>query len=163
MRPSGLPDNSAELGASIVRHDAVSDQLLASIATRNGARAIVLEKSLDFAPGAFAVVAVARDAKRGDVGASRIDADWPSPAKSEAAMSKDGAFSSSGFEDGLPNEFAPITIAETDDPCVQTVDVVRAGRLRPGVVDYRVTTRTGDEIVAQERRALRVGAPTERR
>ena len=208
LRPSGLPDNSAELGASIVRHDAVSDQFSASIATRNGARAIVLEKSLDLAPGAFAVVAVARDAKRGDVGASRIDADWPSPAKGAAAilpiavlqagpaaMSKDGAFSSSGFlardgdelldpaasitlktvvcrglktkvpvvvdrwlEDGLANEFAPMTIAETDDPCVQTVDVVRAGRLREGVVDYRVTARIGDEIVAQERRALRVGS-----
>ena len=159
MRPSGLPDNSAELGASIVRHDAVSDQFSASIATRNGARAIVLETSLDFAPGAFAVVAVTRDAKRGDVGANRIDADWPSPAKSEAAMSKDGAFSSSGF---LTRD-----VDELLDPSVSvSLETVVCRGLEtkvPGVVDYRVTTRTGDEIVAQERRALRVGAPTERR
>ncbi len=206
LRPSGLPDNSAELGASIVRRETVIDSFSASIATRNGARPIVLEKSLDVAPGAFAVVAVARDAKRGDVGANRVDADWPSPAKSTAAivpiavlqagpaaMSKDGAFSSSGFlardsdelldpaasitletvvcrgaktkgavvverwlEDGLPNDFGPMTIDEAGDPCVQVVDVVRAGRLRQPVVDYRVTARIGDEIVAQERRALRV-------
>jgi len=213
LRPTGLPDNSAELGASIVRHDTVTDHFASSIATKSGARAIVLEKSFDFAPGEFSVVAVARDAKRGDIGSTRLDADWPSPAKTvtaiapiavlqtgSAAMSKDGAISSSGFlardademldpsasvtletvvcrgaktkapivverwiEDGLPNEFAPMTIAETDDPCVQIVDVVPAGRLRPGVVDYRVTARIGDEIVTQERRTLRVATIGERK
>jgi len=207
LRPSGLPDNSAELGASIVRRDTVVDQFSASIATRSGARAIVLEKPLDIAPGVFSVVAVARDAKRGDIGSTRLDADWPSIAKGvaaiapiavlqagAAAMSKDGAVSSSGslardvdepldpaasitletvvcrgaktsapvvverwIESGLANEFAPMTIEPAGDPCIQTVDVVRAGRFRPGVVDYRVTARIGDEIVAQERRALRVG------
>ena len=208
LRPTGVPDSSAELGASIVRHDTVADHFASSIATKSGTRAMVLEKSLDFAPGEFSVVAVARDAKRGDIGSSRLDADWPSPAKSAAAivpiavlqagpaaMSKDGAFSSSGFlahdvdelldpaasitletvvcrggrtsmpvvverwvEDELANEFVPMTIDATGDPCVQIVDVVRAGRLRPGVVDYRVAARIGDEIVAQERRALRVGS-----
>ncbi len=172
---------------------------------------MVLEKSLDVAPGEFSVVAMARDAKRGDIWSSRLDADWPSPAKSAAAiapiavlqtgpvaMSKDGAVSSSGslardvdelldpsigislasvvcrgaktkapivverwIEDGSPNEFAPMTIEETGDPCIQTVDVVNAGRLRKGVVEYRVTARIGDEIVAQERRTLRVGAASE--
>lgn len=109
-------------------------------------------------------------------------------------MSKDGAFSSSGFlardvdelldpaasitletvvcrdastkepvdverwvEDGLAREFVPMTIDATGDPCVQIVDVVRARRLRQPVVDYRVTARIGDDVVAQERRALRVG------
>jgi hypothetical protein len=208
LRPSGLPDNSAELGASIVRSDKVTDHFASSIATKSASRAMVLEKTLDIAPGEFSVVAVARDAKRGDVGSSRIDADWPNPGKSQAAiapvaalqagpaaMSKDGAVSSSGslardldelldpaasvtlesvvcrgakievpivverwIEDGLPNEFLPVTIGETDGPCVRTVDVVRAGRLKPGVVDYRVSARIGDEIVAQERRPLRVGA-----
>ena len=81
LRPSGLPDNSAELGASLVRRDTVVDQFSASIATKNGTRAIVLEKRLDIAPGVFSVVAVARDAKRGDIGSTRLDADWPSPAK----------------------------------------------------------------------------------
>jgi hypothetical protein len=207
LRPTGLPDNSAELGASIVRRDKVTDHFAASIATASGSRAMVLEKSLDIAPGPFAIVAVARDVKRGDVGSSRLDADWPNPAKSgaaiapiavlqagPAAISKDGAVSSSGsiardvdemldpsigvsltsvvcrggkakgslvverwLEDGSPNEFEPMTIPDTDAPCVQTVDVVRAGRLRPGGVDYRVVARVGDEIVAQERRALRVG------
>jgi hypothetical protein len=208
LRPSGLPDNSAELGASIVRHDAVVDHFSGSIATRSASRAIVLEKRLDMAPGVFSVVAVARDAKRGDIGATRLEADWPSPAKSAAAiapiavlqaaaaaMSKDDIFSATGslardvdepvepsagvtletvvcrgaktkapivversVEDGLPNEFVPMTIDPTGDACVQIVDVVRGGRLRPGVVDYRVTARLGDEIVAQERRALRVGS-----
>ena len=51
-----------------------------------------------------------------------------------------------------------MTIAETAEPCVQTVDVVPAGRLQPGVVDYRIVARIGDEIVAQERRTLRIGA-----
>lgn len=207
LRPSGIPDTSAELGASIVRRDTVSDHFASSIATKSGSRAMVLEKSLDFAPGAFSVVAVARDARRGDIGSSRLDADWPSPAKSAAAiapiavlqagpaaMSKDGAGSSSGslardvdelldpsasvtletvvcrgaktnapivverwLEDGLANEFVPMTVEEAGDPCVQTVDVVHAGRLRPGVVDYRVAARIGDEVVAQERRTLRVG------
>jgi hypothetical protein len=212
LSPTGLPDNSAELGASIVRRDTVTDHFASSIATKSGSRAIVLEKTLDFAPGEFSVVAVAKDAKRGDIGSTRLDADWPSPAKSQAAiapiavlqtgaaaMSKDGAVSSSGslakdidemldpsasvslaavvcrgtktkapvvverrLEDGLPNEFFAVTIEATGDPCVQTVDVVKAGRLRPGVVDYRVTARIGDEIVAQERRSLRVAAPVEK-
>ena len=61
------------------------------------------------------------------------------------------------LEGGPRDEFAPMTIAEIDAPCVQTVDVVPVGRLQPGVVDYRVTARIGDEIVAQERRTLRVG------
>jgi hypothetical protein len=61
------------------------------------------------------------------------------------------------LEGGPRDEFVPMTIAETDQPCVQTVDVMPAGRLLPGVVDYRVTARIGDEIVAQERRTLRVG------
>jgi hypothetical protein len=61
------------------------------------------------------------------------------------------------LEGGPRDEFAPITMAETDPPCVQTVDVMPAGRLLPGVVDYRVTARVDDEIVAQERRTLRVG------
>jgi hypothetical protein len=206
LRPSGIPDTSAELGASIVRHDTVQDHFASSIAARSAARPLVLEKSLDLAPGEFSVVSVARDAKRCDIGSTRLDADWPSPAKStaaiapiavlqtgRAAMSKDGAVSSSGslardvdemldpsasvtletvvcrgaktnapivverwLEGGLANEFAPMTIAEADEPCVQTVDVVRAERLRPGVVDYRVVARVGDEIVAQERRTLRV-------
>jgi hypothetical protein len=206
LRPTGLPDNSAELGVSIVRRDKVTDHFASSIATKIGSRAMVLEKSLNIAPGEFSVVAVARDAKRGDVGSTRLEADWPSPAKTiaaiapiavlqvgPAAMSKDDGISSSGslardvdekldpsasvtletvvcrgarantpivierwLEDGLPNDFAPVTIANTEGPCVQTVDVVRAGRLRPGVVDYRVVARVGDEIVAQERRTLRV-------
>jgi len=213
LRPSGLPDNSAELGASIVRHDTVTNHFASSIATKSGSRAMVLEKSFDFAPGEFSVVAVARDAKRGDIGSTRLDADWPNPAKTEAAiapiavlqtgpaaMSRNGGVSSSGLlardvdemlepsasvtletvvcrgaktkapvvverwlEDGLANEFAPMTIAGTDDSCVQTVDVVRAGRLRQGVVDYRVVARIDDEIVAQERRTLRVGASGDRR
>jgi hypothetical protein len=207
LRPTGLPDNSAELGASIVRRETVTDHFASSIATASGTRAMVLEKSLNITPGVFSLVAVARDAKRGDVGSTRLDADWPNPAKggasiapiavlqtSPAAISSDGAVSSSGLlardvdefldpsasvtlksvvcrgaktgvpinverwiEDGLTNEFAPITIAVIDDPCVQTIDVVSPGRLRSGAVDYRVTVRMGDEIVAQERRTLRVG------
>ena len=207
LRPTGLPDNSAELGASIVRRDGVSDHFASSIATKSASRAMVLEKSLDFAPGEFSVVGVARDAKRGDIGSSRIEGSWPNPAKSEAAIapiavlqaaaaaiSKDGAVSSSGLlardvdetldptasislasvvcrgtktkapviverwlEDGSANDFAPMTIAETSAPCVQTVDVVPPGRLRTGVVDYRIVARIGDEIVAHERRTLRVG------
>jgi hypothetical protein len=211
LRASGLPDNSAELGASIVRRDKVTDHFASSIATKSGSRPMVVEKSLNIAPGEFSVVAVARDSKRDDIGSTRLDADWPSPVKSMAAiapiavlqaglaaMSKDGAVNSSGslardvdemldpstrislvsvvcrggkthgpvvverwLEDVVANEFAPMTIAETDDPCVQTVDVVRAGRLRQGVVDYRVVARVGEEIVAQERRTLRVGAAGE--
>jgi hypothetical protein len=212
LRPAGLPDNSAELGASIVRHDKVTDHFASSIATKSASRAIVLEKTLDFAPGKFAVVAVARDAKRGEIGSTRLDADWPSPAKSQAAiapiavlqtgraaMSKDGVLQSSGslardvdetldpsasvtletvvcrgatttapviverwLEDGLSKDFAPMTIAQTDAPCLQTVDAVPAGRLKSGVVDYRVVARIGDEIVAQGRRTLRVGTAGER-
>ena len=208
LRPTGLPDQSADLGASIVRRDKVTDHFASSIATRSGARAMVLEKSIDVPPGEFSVVAVARDAKGGDVGSTRLEADWPNAAKSTAAIapvavlqsapaaiSKDGEIASSGFlardedetldpstslslmsvvcrgaktkrpivverwiEGGAHDEFAPMTIAETDAPCVQTVDVVPAGRLLPGVVDYRVAARIGDEIVAQERRTLRVGA-----
>jgi hypothetical protein len=208
LQPTGLPDNSAELGASVVRRDKVSDHFASSIATASGTRAMVLEKTLDVAPGAFAVVAVARDAKRGDVGSRRLEADWPNPAKSaaaiapiavlqkgSAAISADGAVRSSGsvardadepldpsagvslesvvcrgakttapvvverwFDGGAPRDaFPPMTIAETDAPCVQTVDVVPAGQLRPGVIDYRIVARVGDEIVAQERRTLRVG------
>ena len=168
---------------------------------------MVLEKSLDIAPGAFVVVAVARDAKRGDVGSTRVEADWPNPVKSmaaiapiallqsgKAAMTTDGAASSSGslardadetidpsagvtlasvvcrgakatapivverwIEGGLANEFAPMTIAPTADPCVPTLDVLTAGRLRPGAIDYHIVARVGDDIVAQERRTLQVG------
>ena len=156
---------------------------------------------------------MARDTKRGEIGSTRLDADWPSIAKSEAAiapiavlqtgpaaMSKDGTVGSSGslardidepldpsatvtletvvcrgakttapvivdwwVEDGLANDFTPMTIAPSEEPCVQIVDVVKAGRLRQSVVDYRVSARIGDEIVAQERRALRVGGTGEPR
>lgn len=207
LRPTGFPDNSAELGASIVRGDTVTDHFASSIATKSGSRSMILEKSIEIPPGEFSVVAVARDAKRGDIGSSRLDVDWPNPAKSDAsiapiavlqtapgAISSDGAVSSSGslardvdefidpsstvtlatvvcrgaktkvsiiverrIEDGVANAFVPMTIAPTDDPCIQTIDVASAGRLRPGFVDYRVTARMGDEIVAQERRTLRVG------
>jgi hypothetical protein len=208
LRPTGLADNSTELGASIVRHDTVTDQFASSIATASGSRSTVLEKSLDIAPGQFSIVAVALDSKRGDIGSNRLDADWPNPAKGTAAiapiavlqagpaaMTKDGVVSSSGslardvdemldpsasvtletvvcrggktqgpvsverwLEDGSRDEFAAMKIEEKGDPCIQTVDVVRAGRLRPGVVDYRVVARIGDEVVAQERRTLRVEA-----
>lgn len=60
-------------------------------------------------------------------------------------------------EGGPRDEFTPLTIAETSEPCAQTLDVVPAGRLQPGVIDYRIVARSGDEIVAQERRTLRVG------
>jgi hypothetical protein len=166
-----------------------------------------VEKTLEIPPGQFSVVAVALDSKRGDIGSNRLDADWPSPAKStvaiapiavlqtgRAAMTIDGVVSSSGslardvdemldpstgislvsvicrggktqgpvvverwLEDGPRDEFAAMRIEEKGDPCIQTVDVVRAGRLRPGVADYRVEARVGDQIVAQERRTLRVG------
>ncbi len=210
LRPSGLPDSSADLGASIVRRDKVTDHFASSIATKSGSREKVLEKTLDIAPGEFSVVAVAHDAKRDDIGSSRVDADWPNPAKSDAAivpvavlqtgsaaMSKDGALASTGslardvdeplnpsvaislvsvvcrgaktrapvvverwIEDGSRGEFEPMTIAETAEPCIRTVDALSAGRLKPGVVDYRVVARIGDEIVAQERRTLRVaGSP----
>jgi hypothetical protein len=208
LRPTGLPDQSADLGASVVRREKVTDHFASSISTRSGPRGIVLEKTIDIAPGEFSIVSVARDAKGGDVGSTRLQADWPNAAKSAAAIapvavlqngpaaiSKDGEVASAGFlardidesldastsvslmsvvcrgaktkgpvvverwlEGGPRDEFAPMTIAETDPPCVQTIDVVPAGRLLPGVVDYRVTARIGDEIVAQERRTLRVGA-----
>jgi len=213
LRPTGLSDNSAELGASIVRQDKVTDHFAASVATASRSRPTVLEKTLDIPPGEFSVVAVAFDTKRGDIGSNRLDADWPNPAKSAAAiapiavlqagaaaMSRDGIVSNSGslardvdealdpaasiilatvvcrgakanapivverwVEDGMPNEFAPMTIGATGDPCVQTVDVVRAGRLRPGVVDYRLTARIGSDIVAEQRRALRVTAIADQR
>jgi hypothetical protein len=206
LPPSGVADTSTAVGASVVYHDIVTDQFSASIANKGGVRPVVLEKSLDLAPGVFSVVAVAGDVGRGRVVSKRMDAEWPDPAHSTAviapiavlqpgpaAMSRDGAVASSGLlardvdelldpaagitlesvvcrgagttapivierrvEDGLANEFVPMTIDATGDPCVQIVDVVRAGRLRPGVVDYRVTARVGDDIVAQERRALRV-------
>jgi hypothetical protein len=208
LRPTGLPDNSAELGASVVRRDKVTSHFASSIATSSGSRAMVMEKSLDIAPGPFAVVAVARDLKRGDIGSSRVEADWPNPVKSmaaiapiavlqdgQAAMTTDGKVSSSGalarevdemldptanvtlssvvcrgakttsailvdrwIEGGVANEFAAMTIAPTAAPCVQTIDVLSAGRLRPGVVDYHIVARVGDEIVAQERRTVRVGS-----
>jgi hypothetical protein len=208
LSPTGIPDNSAELGASIVRHDTVTDHFASSIAARSGTRPMVLEKTLDIPPGPFSVVAVAYDPKRGDIGSNRLEADWPSLAKraaaiapiavlqtGPAAMTTDGVVSSSGslardvdemldpaaniiletvvcrgakakgpivversIDDGSPNDFLPMTIDATGDPCVQTVDVVRAGRLKPGVVDYRVTARLGEDIVAQERRELRVGS-----
>src|SRR6185436_6235436 len=53
LRPTGLPDNSAELGASIVRRDTVTDHFAASIATKSGARSMVLERNVDLAPGEF--------------------------------------------------------------------------------------------------------------
>jgi hypothetical protein len=208
LRPTGLPDNSAELGASIVRRDTVTDHIAASIATKSGARSMVLERNVDIAPGEFSIVAVARDANRGDIGSSRLDASWPDPAKSDAAIapiavtqtgpaaiSKEGTGSSSGalardvdemldpsigvslttvvcrgartknpviverwFDGGSRDQFTPMTIAETAEPCVQTVDAIPAGKLLPGVVDYHVIARVGDEIVAQERRTLRVGS-----
>jgi hypothetical protein len=208
LRPTGLPDNSAELGASIVRRDTVTDHFAASIATKSGSRSMVLERNVDIAPGEFSIVAVARDANRGDIGSSRLDASWPDPAKSEAviapialiqtgpaAISKEGTGSSSGalardvdemldpsigvslttvvcrgartknpviverwFDGGSRDQFTPMTIAETAEPCVQTVDAIPAGKLLPGVVDYHVIARVGDEIVAQERRTLRVGS-----
>ena len=208
LRGTGVPDNSTELGASIVRRDTVQDQFSASIATRSGSRPMVLEKTLNIAPGAFSVVAVARDAKRGDIESTRIDADWPNPAKNTAAIApiaalqsasaailKDGEFRSSGelarevdepldpaasvtlasvvcrgpnaaapitverwIEDGSRDQFSPMTITEAADPCIRIVDVVPAGRLQPGVVDYRVVARIGDEIVATERRTLRVAS-----
>jgi hypothetical protein len=207
LRPTGLSDNSAELGASIVRHDKVTDHFAASIATASKTRPTVLEKTLDIAPGEFAVVAVAFDTKRGDIGSKRLDADWPSPAKGAAAiapiavlqagpaaMSNDGVYSASGslardvdemidpaggislvsvvcrggqtqgpvvverwLEGGSRDDFAPMTITETGDACLQTVDVIRAGRLRPGTVDYRIVARVGNEIVAQQRRGLVIG------
>jgi hypothetical protein len=208
LRPTGFPDNSVELGASIVRRNTVQDRFAASIATKSGTRAMVVEQSIDIAPGAFSVVAVARDVKRGDVASNRLEADWPNLAKCEAAIapiaalqstvaaiSKDGILHSTGslarevdelldpsasvvltsvvcrgtkttapvvierwIDGGAPDEFDPMTIAEPDSPCLQTVDAVPPGRLPPGVVDYRVVARIGDEIVAQERRTLRVGA-----
>jgi VWFA-related protein len=207
LRPTGIPDNSAELGASIVRHDKVTDQFASSIAARSGTREMVLEKTLEIPPGEFAVVAVALDKKRGDIGSTRITADWPNPAKSTAAiapiavlqvgpaaMTKDGVVGSSGslardvdemldpssgvsllsvacrggktrgpvvierwLEDGSRDEFAPMTITETGGACLQTLDTARAGRLRPGAVDYHIVARIGDEIVAQQRRTLLVG------
>jgi hypothetical protein len=206
LRPTGFPDTSAELGASLVRGDAVMAEFSASMATKNGSRPLVLEKTVDLAPGEFAIVAVARDAKRGDTVSTRLDADWPQLAKTgaaiapiaalqagHAAMSKDGAATASGMlardvdepldsaasitlktvvcrgakstgtlvverlvEDGLATEFVPTPMPETGEPCLQVVDVVRPGRLRPGVVDYRVTVRIGDEVVATARRPLRV-------
>jgi hypothetical protein len=50
-----------------------------------------------------------------------------------------------------------MTITETGAVCLQTVDVLRAGRLRQGTVDYHIVARVGDEIVAQQRRRLSVG------
>ena len=60
MPPQGRPDGSAELGASNVRHDSVTDHFASSIATKSGSGHIVLEKTLNVAPGDFSVVAVAR-------------------------------------------------------------------------------------------------------
>ena len=39
------------------------------------------------------------------------------------------------LEGGPSDEFAPMTLDGTGGPCVPTIDVVRAGRLRPGVAD----------------------------
>lgn len=110
LRPTGLPDNSAELGASIVRRDKVTDQFASSIATKSGSRFVVLENSVDVAPGEFSVVAVAHDVKRGDVGSSRLDAKWPDPAEGAVAIapiaalqsgpavfSKDGVLANAGL------------------------------------------------------------------
>ncbi len=207
MRPHGRSDSSAELGASIVRHDTVTDHFASSIATKSGSRPIVLEKTLEVAPGDFSVVAVARDVGSDDVSSRRLDESWPNPAHTAAAitpvavlqagpaaMSRDGAFASSGslardldevldpsmdvslmsvvcrgagtkgpvvverwIEGGSRGTFAPFTIEETGEPCQRSIDVLPGKRLTLGEVDYRMTARVGDEIVAEQRRTLRVG------
>jgi hypothetical protein len=109
LGPSSIANTSVELGASIIRGDRVSDQFASSIAAKSGTRPIVLEKNLDIAPGAFAVVAVAREVSRGDVASRRLETSWPNPSKGAAAiapiavlqmgpaaMSKDGAVTSTG-------------------------------------------------------------------
>jgi hypothetical protein len=109
LRPTGFSDNSAELGASIVRRDKVTDQFAASIAAKSATRPMVLEKTLEIPPGEFSVVAVAFDSNRGDIASNRLDANWPSAATSvaaiapiavlqigPAAVTKDGVVSTSG-------------------------------------------------------------------
>lgn len=207
LRPTGLSDNSAELGASIVRQDRVTDHFASSIAAKSGTRPMVLEKSVEIPPGDFSVVAVALDSTRGDIGSNRLDANWPNPAKGvaaiapiavlqigPAAMTKDGVVTASGslardvdemldpttgvslvsvvcrggkingpivverwLDDGSHDEFAPMTIAETGEACLQTLDAVRAGRLKLGTVDYHVVAKVGDDVVAEQRRTLVVG------
>lgn len=208
LRPTGVADNSADLGASIVRQDHVQDQFASSIATKSGARSVVLEKSLEIAPGEFTVIAVAQDANRGGIGSRRIDANWPDPGAAAAAITpiavlqsgaaailRDGTFVSSGalardldelldpsadtslasvvcrgpkakgplvierwIEGRAILRFAAITIENAIERCRHTVDVVPGGRLSPGDVDYRVEARIGGEIVAEERRTLRIGS-----
>jgi hypothetical protein len=204
---TGFPDNSAELGASIVRRDKVTDHFASSIATKSGSRAMVLEKSIDFPPGDFSVVALARDSKRGDVGSSRVECAWPNPEGSAAAIapvavlqtgvaaiSTDGVVSSSGLlardadetldpsasitlvsvvcrgskanspvivqrwiEGDSRAKFTSMTIADTGAACVKVVDVVPEGYLAPGDADYHIVARIGEEIVAEEWRAVRIG------
>ncbi len=208
LRPSAAADNRNELGASIVRHDAVTDQFAWSVATSNTSRDIVFEKSLDIRPGDFSIVAVASDVKTGQIGSRRIEHHWPDPATADAAItpiavlqtgpaaiSRDGTPELKGplardrdevldpsgdislqsvvcrgvktkgpvrierwLEGGTRARFEPITLAEPAELCHPITDVVPAGRLAHGDVDYRVVARIGDDIVAQERRTLRVGA-----
>ena len=205
--PTGAPNPNAEIGASVVRHDTVTDHFATSIATTSPSRALMMEKSLDIAPGEFSIVAVAHDVPRGDVWSRRLEASRPDPTKSvaaiapiaalqsgPAAISKDSTVTTSGFlardvdemldpsssvslrsvvcrgaqtkrriiverwlEGGSREEFAPMTISETDPPCIEVVDVVSARHLRPGVLNYYVASRIGNEIAAQAQRTLRVG------
>jgi hypothetical protein len=208
LLPSGVPDRSLDLGASIVSHNEVTDRFATSIATKSGSRPAVLEQSVDIEPGAFSVVAVAHDVKKGDVWSRRIEARWPDLAARAAAIApiaalqpgqgailRDGRVATAGtlardvdemldpslsvslrtvvcrgadshdaivverwLEGGARDEFAPMTIAETGGPCVQVVDGVPRGRFQPGEIVYHVAARIGDEVAAEERRTLRIGA-----
>lgn len=54
-------------------------------------------------------------------------------------------------------------IANAGEPSLRVFGVVPGGRLKPGNVEYHVLARIGGEIVAEERRRLRVGTQPRRR
>jgi len=63
------------------------------------------------------------------------------------------------FVEGLPADvFAPMTIEPGGAPCIQTVDVLKPGALTEALTDYRIIVRNGDEILADQRKPLRLAA-----
>jgi hypothetical protein len=61
------------------------------------------------------------------------------------------------YVEGLAGEpFAPMTIEADGAPCIQTVDVLKPGTLAGPLMDYRIIVRNGNEIVADQRKPLRL-------
>ena len=146
---SRIPRATWDIGATVVYRDRIADEVSARMSVQTPGRMLVLEREIEFGPGAHELTAVAHETTTDTLLSQKLEIEWPDPDQASLTVSpvallqpQDGVFSREGEKTRPRGPLAKATLEplRTDLPAAITGLVCRGRRNRDAFDVVRVLT-----------------------